>query len=197
MGRIGLTWPLAKIAKVLSHALSPFTSAAWAIAVIALSRYPDLKGVLYVLAGILLTSILPFTFVLRYARREKVEVEIPNREVRPRLFTPVFAGYVASGLLFYALGFREMLALTLSYVEVSLLILLVTLKWKISVHTAGLTVPVTALTCLYGWRMVWLYSLVGLLIWVRAKLKAHSLLQAVSGAAVAAALTSTTFILKF
>ncbi|MEM2901225.1 MAG: hypothetical protein QXO32_00605 [Candidatus Bathyarchaeia archaeon] len=190
-----MVWPLTRFAKVLSHALSPFASSAWAIVVIALNRYPDVRGVLYFLAGVTLTSIIPFLFIFSYARRENVEVEIPDRGARPSLFTPVFAGYAASGILFYTLNFRDMLLLSLSYVEVSFLILLVTFKWKISVHTAGLTVPVTALTYIFGWKTAWIYPLVGLLIWARVKLKAHSLPQAVSGAAIGVALTSATFIL--
>jgi len=73
-------------------------------------------------------------------------------------------------------------AVMLCYLGNSLIMMLVTFKWKISIHTSGITGPATALTYFLG---VWALLFFGLAIpvgWARIKLKAHTLTQATAGA---------------
>ena len=88
-----------------------------------------------------------------------------------------------------------MFVLSLSYIVMSLIILLITFRWKVSIHTSGLALPITALVYLFGWRLAWYYILVVLLVWARVKLKAHSLAQAVSGSMIGIVVTFAIFFL--
>ena len=182
-------------AKIYSHIVSPFPSAAVAVAIIVLTISPTVISLGYLLQGVLFLSIFPFILIFFYARKENVNVEFPDKSSRPTLFLPGFASYICSALLFYSINFREMFVLSLSYIVMSLTVLLITFRWKVSIHTSGLALPITALVYLYSLRFVWCYILVVLLVWARVKLRAHSFAQAVSGGMIGIAVTFAIFFL--
>ena len=60
-------------------------------------------------------------------------------------------------------------------------VLLITTKWKISVHTTGLSGPVGALILLLGSFGAIFGIIYPVLIWSRVLLKKHTLAQAIAG----------------
>ena len=80
-------------------------------------------------------------------------------------------------------------ALMACYLINGMVLSLITLKWKISIPSSGVTGPVTALVYLLGTRLIPLFLLVLPVIWARLELKAHSKWQLTMGAIISTILT--------
>jgi len=70
-----------------------------------------------------------------------------------------------------------------------LVLMVITLKWKISIHASGVTGPVTALIYLLGGLMLPLLLVVIPVAWARVELKAHTVMQVAVGAVLSSVLT--------
>jgi membrane-associated phospholipid phosphatase len=67
--------------------------------------------------------------------------------------------------------------------------MLITFKWKISIHASGITSPFTALVYLLGGVMLPLLLVVIPVGWARVELKAHTKMQVTAGAILSGLLT--------
>ena len=70
-----------------------------------------------------------------------------------------------------------------------LVLMIITLKWKISIHASGITGPFTALIYQLGSTMLPLLLLVIPVAWARVELKAHTIRQVTAGAILSSMLT--------
>ncbi len=80
-------------------------------------------------------------------------------------------------------------ALMACYFVNGLVLMVITLKWKISIHASGVTGPVTALIYLLGGFMAPLMLVVIPVAWARVELKAHTVMQVAVGAVLSCVLT--------
>lgn len=80
-------------------------------------------------------------------------------------------------------------ALMACYFVNAMIMLVITLYWKISIHAVGVSGPVTALVFQLGARMIPFFLLILPIAWARVYLKAHSLRQVVAGAVLSTLLT--------
>ena len=140
------------------------------------------KFIVLELISLIFASILPMAIIVYWAKKLNTDKDISNRQDR---FTPLVVGIVS-----YFIGFLVSLALGLSVFLTALLlcysintgvVLLITAKWKISVHTTGLSGPVGALILLLGPIGALFGILYPILIWSRVTLKKHTLAQAIAG----------------
>lgn len=140
------------------------------------------KFIVLELISIVFASVLPMAIILYWAKKLNTDSDISNREDR---YTPLIVGIVC-----YFIGFLISLILNLdNFLTVLLLcysintgvVLLITSKWKISVHTTGLSGPVGALILLLGPVGALFGILYPLLIWSRVILNKHTLAQAICG----------------
>jgi membrane-associated phospholipid phosphatase len=90
-------------------------------------------------------------------------------------------------------------ALMACYIINGIILLLITFKWKISIHTSGITSPITALVYLLGTRLLPLFLLFIPVAWARVELNAHNKLQVTMGALISTILTwiQMTFYVKY
>ena len=120
--------------------------------------------------------------IVYWAKKLDTDSDISNREDR---FTPLIVGiisYFIGFLISLALGKDHFLtALLLCYSVNTGVVLLITFKWKISVHTTGLSGPVGALILLLGPIGALFGILYPILIWSRVTLEKHTLAQAIAG----------------
>ena len=100
--------------------------------------------------------------------------------------------------LFYLLGVLSLIyvdsppavtALMACYFVNGLVLMIITLKWKISIHASGITGPFTALIYQLGSTMLPLLLLVIPVAWARVELKAHTIRQVTAGAILSSMLT--------
>ena len=134
------------------------------------------------LISLIFASVLPMAIILHWVRKLDTDSDISNREDR---FTPLIVGIIS-----YFIGFLVSLfvgadhfltALLLCYCVNTGVVLLITFKWKISVHTTGLSGPVGALILLLGPIGALFGILYPILIWSRVTLEKHTMAQAVAG----------------
>lgn len=132
--------------------------------------------------SLVFASVLPMAIILYWARKLNTDKDISNRSDR---FTPLIVGIVSYfiGVLVSAALNADMFLtiLLLCYTVNTGVVLLITTKWKISVHTTGLSGPVGALILLLGPAGALFGILYPILIWSRVTLKKHTMAQAVCG----------------
>lgn len=134
------------------------------------------------LISLIFTSALPLAIILLWAKRIGTDRDISNRSDR---YMPLIIGIIS-----YIIGFmiciifnldHFLTALLLCYATNTGVVLLFTIKWKISVHTTALSGPVAALILLLGPLGAIFGVIYPVLIWSRVLLKKHTLAQAISG----------------
>jgi membrane-associated phospholipid phosphatase len=84
---------------------------------------------------------------------------------------------------------EQITALMACYIVNGIVLLVITMKWKISIHAGGITSPVTALVYLLGTRLLPLFLLFLPVAWARVELKAHDKKQVTAGAVISSLLT--------
>ena len=134
------------------------------------------------IVSLIFASILPMAIILFWAKKLNTDKDISNRSDR---YMPLIVGIVS-----YFIGFLICLIFNLDNFLTCLLlcysvntgvVLLITTKWKISVHTTGLSGPNGALILLLGPFGALIGILYPIIIWSRVLLEKHTLAQAISG----------------
>ncbi len=177
-----------KIAKAISTITNPpiITIPLFLIICLALSfengAFDLNKFIVLELISLIFASILPLVIILFWAKKLNTDKDISNREDR---YMPLIVGIIS-----YLIGFFISLALNIdNFLTLLLLcysvntgvVLLITTRWKISVHTTGLSGPVGALILLLGPWGASFGVLYPLIIWSRVLLEKHTLSQAICG----------------
>lgn len=141
------------------------------------------KFIVLELVSLVFASILPMAIIIYWAKKLNTDKDISNRSDR---YTPLVVGIVS-----YLIGFFICMIFGLdSFITLLLLcyavntgvVLLITTKWKISVHTTGMSGPVGALILLLGPFGALFGILYPIIIWSRVLLKKHTMAQAICGA---------------
>lgn len=134
------------------------------------------------LISLVFASVLPMAIILFWAKKINTDRDISNREDR---FIPLIIGivsYFIGVLVSLALNADNFLTLLLLCYSVNTgVVLLITFKWKISVHTTGISGPVAALILLLGPFGAVFGVIYPIVIWARVLLKKHTLAQAICG----------------
>lgn len=177
-----------KLAKIISTVTNPpiITIPLFLIICIVLSfengAFNFNKFISLELVSLVFASILPMAIILFWAKKLNTDRDISNRQDR---FMPLIVGiisYFIGVVISFILGLDNFLTLLLLCYSVNTgVVLLVTIKWKISVHTTGLSGPVAALILLLGPIGAAFGVLYPIIIWSRVLLKKHTLAQAICG----------------
>jgi len=190
-----------RLAERLSLILSAPTVAVIAVVIFSflspIGLGPFLGVGISILFGTLFLAILPVAPVLYYARKGEVDIDVSDRRKRPKLFGMAILGYCLGVLAFGLLSATSLMVLSLAYVGVTSSILLVSLSWKISVHTAAIAGPVTGLTYVFGWIAALIYLLLLPVGWARLKLEVHTFSQVSTGTVVAILVTLVVYVLFY
>ena len=158
---------------ILASSGTPFTSS---------FKFNWSQFIITELISLIFASILPMAIIMHWARKLDTDKDISNREDR---FIPLIVGVVS-----YLIGFvialilgvsNFLIVLILCYAVNTFIVMLITTKWKISIHTTGLTGPVAALIMLLGPIGALIGLLYPILIWSRFTLKKHTMAQAIAG----------------
>ena len=132
--------------------------------------------------SLVFASILPMAIILFWAKKLNTDSDISNRSDR---YMPLIVGiisYFIGFLICYIFKLDNFLTcLLLCYSINTGVVLLFTTKWKISVHTTGLSGPVAALILLLGPLGAIFGLIYPVLIWSRVLLKKHTMSQAICG----------------
>jgi len=144
----------------------------------------------HVFASIAFSSLLPTASIIYFARREAVDYNIPERGARLKPFIFAIAFYVLGSLVLLSLKAPAlMICIMVAYAINTIAMFLITLFWKISIHTAGVTGPITYLVYALGWQWSFLFLLVIPVGGIKLLMKQHSVSQLFAGAILSAVLS--------
>ena len=132
--------------------------------------------------SLIFASILTMAIILYWAKKTGNDNDISKRQDR---LTPLIVGtvsYFIGFLVSIFLGMNDFLTfLFLCYSINTFIVMLITTRWKISIHTTGLSGPVCALIILLGPVGAVFGLIYPVLIWSRVTLKKHTMAQAIAG----------------
>jgi len=158
---------------------------------------PILDPLSSILICLMIMVILPIVPIVFEAWRGNVDLDVSTRENRTRffIFSMMCDVLAISVYSFFACHIMSILAAT--YFAVTLGVAIVSLRWKISVHGAGVGGPGAALIYVYGPVALLVAFVWALVVWSRITLKQHSLLQSVGGVVLAIAIAWTSYFLLY
>lgn len=141
----------------------------------------------WLLVTLLHLSFLPMlygAFVYKTKRISNADItERKERLVPFFVVTLIYGIYLLVTMLFDAPDIFKMLAVY--YFTPALILSMVTVFWKVSVHTAGVTQLVALLMIIFGSQALILAPLILLTGWLRIKMKSHTIWQVLGGIVVA------------
>lgn len=141
--------------------------------------------------SILFVSILPIITSTLWIKRKELEVDMPQREDRIYPLLMVILSYIIGVMVLYTLGAPTLITtLMICYLNNTVVVLLFSLYWKISIHAMGMTGPATAIIYLFGWTGLIFSLLVPLVLWSRLHLKRHTPAQLIVGTVLGYLLTA-------
>ena len=136
-------------------------------------------------------SVLPLSSTYYLVRKGIIpDIYASDRATRTEPFLWAMVSYLmgVTALMYLNAPF-VVTALMACYFVNTIVMLIITMYWKISIHAVGVTGPVTALVFQLGARMLPFFLLMLPVAWARIELKAHNRLQVAAGAILSTFLT--------
>lgn len=158
---------------------------------------PVLSPLSSILICILVMVILPPAPIVYEAWKGNVDLDVSERATRTKFFLFSMMCYVIAFAIYSYFDCLVMSTLAAAYFTVTFGVMLVTLRWKISVHGAGIGGPGTALIYVFG-----LIAYAVIFVWIlviisRITLKQHTIEQAVAGVILSWVITIFTYFLLY
>ena len=185
-----------RVARAISLAGSPFLLAAALLLIVswhATHRVGATLGWAALTAlFVTVTPLVLLALAVCAGRVRNLDLDLRHERPWPMLFA--LAVTVLGLVTLWLLGApRLLLVLLLSTLIGGMVALLITLRWKISIHTGGAAGCATVLALLYGARALPLLLGVALIGWSRVVLGKHTWAQVVVGALVSTLITILVF----
>ena len=179
-----------KLATVISAALNAPLIAILTFIPLILSQQP-LNAPTLILVTTIFGAILPLSSTYYLVRRGIIpDIYASVRETRTEPFLWAMASYLLGvTVLLYLNAPLAVAALMACYFGNAVIMLIITLRWKISIHAVGVSGPITALVFQLGAKMLPLFFILFPILWARVELKAHNKLQVAAGAILSGLLT--------
>ena len=185
---------LTKAAHAISLVVNPFTNLTPALVVLLIGNMGGVTGSqmgLTLAVGILFGTVFPALYVLRLKRRGEIgEWDVQDRNLRLKPLAWGVASYLLGFTLMALAGARGIpLGLMFCYATNTLVVLVVTRWWKISVHALGISGPLAACHMAFGAAVYPWWGLLPLVAASRVYLGRHTVMQVTAGALLGLMLT--------
>jgi len=143
---------------------------------------PDGPWVIYAIISAFFAGIMPIIIGSIWVKNKNIEKDMPIKEDRFYPLLLVILSYFLGVLVLYLIGAPALTTvLMVCYLNNTIIVLLINLHWKISIHAMGISGPLTALIYLFGWPGLVLTLVVPLVAWSRVHLKRHTPWQVITG----------------
>ena len=142
----------------------------------------DLGYFALVLIGIFFYAFLPFSSTFIRIIKRNDDIYISELKERPKHFIAGIVGYIVSAILFFWINLTYYVIFSLTSLIIACITLVITFRWKISIHVIGFCTPLTLLSIISGGVFYPLLIFTPILMWARVKVKAHNWLQVLVGA---------------
>lgn len=170
-------------AEVLSRALDP----TWEIpaGLLLAVGFAVREGFRSRFVGLLLfiDAVVPLIFFLTMLHHKQIsDWDIHKRRERIPLYIFTMICHLGGLWLAHELGKTALTSILLVYYAVAIIFLVITLKWKISLHAGVNAVLITTLNVFTNGKYWWMYTLLVAVMWARVYQKHHTWAQVVAGA---------------
>ncbi|MHB8595865.1 MAG: phosphatase PAP2 family protein [Ktedonobacteraceae bacterium] len=188
-----------RCARYVSNILAPSTiSLPFVLLVSLYHSRSTTSALLFACLTLFFLTLGPMVYILIGVRKGWLsDVDVSRRTERagPFLFgiTSVALGFV---LLRYVNAPKNLETLLLITTISGVIMLIVTLWWKISIHASSLAGAATMLTVLYGAAMLPTFLLLILVSWSRVVLRRHTTAQVIAGSLLSIALSVSILLLR-
>lgn len=172
---------------------SPYlVPAVLAVAVTASLARSARDFILWCAVSTLFSVVVPFVYVYWGVCSGRIsDIHVRLREQRERPFAVALVGACVGIILLQLLGApRPLIFLGVCYVVNGIVLALITLAWKISMHCAVFAACLTAAAIFYGKPALFLFFLLPAAAWARVQRGRHTLSQVIAGIPVSAAITA-------
>lgn len=173
-------------ASVISLIFNPAVTAAFTF-LILLYPLQSIQTFLMLMATcVTFGTMIPLVMMLQLTKSGVIsDFNVSERKQRTRPFLGAAASYFAGGGVLLLMRAPTIItALMLCYAGNTIIMLLITLRWKISIHASGVAGPTTALVYSLGVFAAVFYILLIPVGWARMRLRAHTPWQILAGASV-------------
>lgn len=137
---------------------------------------------------LIFATIIPFLYIFILFHKKLVyDIHLPKKENRIKPLIVAIISYIMGFFVLYVLGAPVFLKaiFALSLIN-AVLLTTITYFWKVSFHTSWITITSISFYILFGRWMLLLLLLIPLIGWARVKIKRHTIMQVVMGAAISA-----------
>ena len=186
-----------RIANILSIVGQPVFIPIPVFILLATKITDPVKCILVILVSLLFVTVIPTAVTYYFSiKLGRTDGDIPDRTLRYRPMLLGTASYmVGTGALYLMDAPRIMTVLMLCYALVTLVMTIITVYWKISIHSVGVVGPSMALAVTFWpWGLLYILLLPPI-AWSRYVLKRHTPAQLVAGAAMGFIITGIMFLL--
>ncbi len=182
-----------KVATIISKAFAPFINSSIAFILLV---FPDnnlsvLNKIIYTLIGVMFSTVMPVVYL--YWAQKKGKIDSLDIVVRNQRINPLVVGtimYFMGFILYRFLGAPAIVTgLMFCFATNTLLVVVVTHYWKISIHSMGISGPLMALHIMYGPIVLLAYPLILIVALSRLILKRHTISQIIAGIVIGLFLT--------
>jgi membrane-associated phospholipid phosphatase len=198
--RAGSSSPTARrsLARFITELLAPAPMASALLLIVALhSAASPAAALRWALVAILFGCALPFLYIIRGVRRRRLsDHHVRVRQQRPLPIVVALCSVLIGLALLFILGAPRQLLIVVAAMAVGLVVsLVITLVWKISVHTGTVAGSIVILALIFGPAVLIFELLAALVGWARVELGDHTLAQVVGGGMIGAATAAVVFLL--
>lgn len=135
--------------------------------------------------------VIPSIVAYVWIKNKNLEIDMPNKEDRLYPLLWILFSYLLGVIgLFIISAPLIIIVLMFCYFSNTLMVLLISLFWKISIHSVGVAGPVAFLIYVFGYPGLIFLILIPIVMWSRLFLKRHTFSQAIAGASLGFALTT-------
>ena len=136
-------------------------------------------------------GLLPFIICYLYAKKKNLEIDIPSRKDRIYPLLMVIPSYIIGLILLYVLGTPAVITvLMFCYFSIAILVILISLYWKISLHSMGVAGPAVFQIYIFGVPGLLFILIIPVVMWSRVYLHKHTVSQVIMGALLGFLLTA-------
>jgi membrane-associated phospholipid phosphatase len=185
------------LARAITELLAPANLAVAQLLLVGWHSTPGPAGLGWGLLAATFCGLLPYGIVIAGVRRRRWTDR--HLRVRQQRQVPLLAAIVlvVAGLVALVVldAPRELVALVAAMLTGLAATLVVTLWWKLSLHTAAASGTVAILALTFGPALILILPTVAAVAWSRVRLGDHTPAQTLAGAALGALVATTVFIL--
>jgi len=185
------------LARAVTELLAPANLAVGQLLLVGWHSSPGSAGLGWGLLAATFCGLVPYGVVIAGVHRRRwTDRHLRARQQRPAPFLAAIASVLTGLALLLALDApRQLVALVVAMLAGLATALVVTLWWKLSVHTAAAAATVAILALTFGPTLTLTAPTVALVAWARVRLGDHTPAQTLAGAALGGLMATTVFIL--